>query len=75
MYFTDEHYAVLVLEADDKAHAREILGQLPLVQQKLIDLELMAITAYPGFAGYLNDVLIFFSQNKKGIKVLVFSRC
>ncbi len=50
MYFTDEKYAVLVLEADDKAHAREILGQLPLVQQKLIDFELMALTAYPGFA-------------------------
>lgn len=50
MYFTDEHYAVLVLEADDKAHAREILGQLPLVQQKLIDFELMVLTAYPGFA-------------------------
>jgi muconolactone delta-isomerase len=50
IYFTDEHCAVLVLEANDKAHAREILGQLPLVQQKLIDFELMALTAYPGFA-------------------------
>jgi muconolactone delta-isomerase len=50
MYFTDEQYAVLVLEAVDKAHAREILDELPLVQQKLIDFELMALTAYPGFA-------------------------
>jgi len=50
LYFTDEHCAVLILEARDKAHAREIVGQLPLVQQKLIDFELLALTAYPGFA-------------------------
>lgn len=50
LYFTDEHCAVLVLEARDKAHAREIVDQLPLVQQKLIDFDLLALTAYPGFA-------------------------
>jgi hypothetical protein len=49
LYFTDEHCAVLILEARDKAHAREIVDQLPLVQQKLIDFELMALTAYSGF--------------------------
>ena len=50
LYFTDEHCAVLELEASDKAHAREIVEQLPLVQQKLIDFDLLALTAYPGFA-------------------------
>jgi len=50
LYFTDDHCAVLILEANDKAHAREIVDQLPLVQQKLIDFDLMALTAYPGFA-------------------------
>jgi len=50
LYFTDEHCAVLILEARDKAHAREIVDRLPLVQQKLIDFDLMALTAYPGFA-------------------------
>lgn len=50
LHFTDDHCAVLVLEASDKAHAREIVDQLPLVQQKLIDFELFALTAYPGFA-------------------------
>lgn len=49
LYFTDDHCAVLVLEARDKAHAREIVNLLPLVQQKLIDFELLALTAYPGF--------------------------
>jgi len=50
LYFTDEHCAVLVLEVRDKTHAREIIGQLPLVKQKLIDFDLLALTAYPGFA-------------------------
>ena len=50
LYFTEDQYAVLVLETDDKTHAREILNQLPLVQQKLIDFDLMALTAYLGFA-------------------------
>jgi muconolactone delta-isomerase len=50
LYFTDDHCAVLVLEARDKAHAREIVGQLPLVQQRLIDFDLLALTAYPGFS-------------------------
>jgi len=49
LYFTDDNCVVLVLEARDKAHAREIVDQLPLVQQKLIDFELMVLTAYPGF--------------------------
>lgn len=50
LYFTDDHCAVLVIEARDKIHAREIIDQLPLVQQKLIDFDLLALTAYPGFA-------------------------
>lgn len=50
IYFTDEHCAVLILEADNKTLAREIIDQLPLVQNKLIDFELMELTAYSGFA-------------------------
>lgn len=50
LYFNEDHCAVLILEARDKDHAREIVNQLPLVQQKLIDFELMALTVYPGFA-------------------------
>jgi hypothetical protein len=50
LYFTDDQCAVLVLEARNKEHAREIVEQLPLVQQKLIDFDLLALTAYPGFA-------------------------
>ena len=50
MYFTDENFAVLMLEADDKDHAREILGELPLVKNHLIDFEIMELKAYTGFA-------------------------
>ena len=50
LYFTDDHCAVLVLEARDKLHAREIVNQLPLVEQKLIDFDLLALNAYSGFA-------------------------
>ena len=50
MYFTNDDCAVLVLEADNKDHVRQIIDQLPLVQNKLIDFELLALTAYPGFA-------------------------
>jgi hypothetical protein len=49
LYFTEEHCAVLILEAPDLAHAREIVDQLPLVQQKLIDFELHLLNAYTGF--------------------------
>jgi hypothetical protein len=50
LYFTDDQCAVLVLEVRDKAHAREVIGQLPLVQHRLIDFDLLALTAYPGFS-------------------------
>ena len=50
LYFNDDHCAVLILEAQDKAHSRQIINQLPLVQQKLIDFDLMVLSAYTGFA-------------------------
>jgi len=50
IYFTEEQYAVLVLEAKDRTQAREIVEQLPLVQQKLIDFDFLTLNAYPGFA-------------------------
>jgi hypothetical protein len=49
LYFTEDHCSVLILDAQDLSHAREIIEQLPLVQQKLIDFELHILNAYPGF--------------------------
>ena len=51
LYFrADWPGAVLVLECRDTAHAREVLGTLPLVQAGLIDFDVIPLVAYPGFS-------------------------
>jgi muconolactone delta-isomerase len=51
LYFrADRSEAVLILECADVDEARSILGTLPLVREKLIGFELIALVAYPGFA-------------------------
>ena len=51
LYFrADRQEAVLVLEAQDVATAREILSELPLVRAQFIDFELVPLAPYPGFA-------------------------
>jgi muconolactone delta-isomerase len=51
LYFrADQHAAVLVLECAAVEEARSVLATLPLVQAKLIEFELIPLTAYPGFA-------------------------
>ena len=49
-YFTDEDEAVLILECTSKDAARELLQQLPLVQQGLIKFEVMELKPYSGFS-------------------------
>jgi len=49
LYFTEDHCAVLILEARDLPHAHEILNELPLVREKLIEFEIHILNAYPGF--------------------------
>jgi hypothetical protein len=50
LYFnSDSHTAVLVLECRDVAEARQVLGGLPLVENGLIEFEIIALVAYPGF--------------------------
>lgn len=51
LYFRDDQpTAVLVLECVDLEAARNVLATLPLVQAGLIELELIPLRAYPGFA-------------------------
>jgi len=51
LYFrADRPAAVLVLECVNVEEAREMLNTLPLVCEKLIDFELIPLSAYPGFA-------------------------
>ena len=50
LYFNAEkHTAVLVLECDDLQSASFLLDQLPLVQARLIDFELVPLAPYDGF--------------------------
>ena len=51
LYFRqDRDTAVLVLECEDIAEAREVLGTLPLVREGLIAFELVPLVPYPGFS-------------------------
>ena len=56
LYFrADRDEAVLVLECADVEEALEVLNTLPLVREKLIEFELIPLTAYPGFARLFGD--------------------
>jgi muconolactone delta-isomerase len=56
LYFrTDRHAAVLVLECTHLEEARAVLNTLPLVREKLIEFEVIPLTAYPGFARLFAD--------------------
>lgn len=48
-YFNEDKCAVLVLECDSKAHARELLGKLPLVENNLIAFDIMELHPYTGY--------------------------
>lgn len=54
IYFRlDEHQAVIMLECQDEAEAREVLSTLPLVQEGLIDFEVIPLGPYTGFSRLL----------------------
>lgn len=48
-YFNDDSCAVLILECESKAQAKELLGKLPLVEKNLITFELMELNPYTGY--------------------------
>ena len=56
MYFTEEHIAVLILEADNLDRAREILGTLPLVKAGMIEFDVMELRPYTGFGRIMEGV-------------------
>ncbi len=45
----DEHLAVLILECQDLAKARDVIQSLPLVEAGLIDFNLVPLKPYDGF--------------------------
>ena len=51
LYFRQDYPgAVLILECENVAEAKELLNTLPMVKEKLIMFELMPLMPYPGFA-------------------------
>ena len=46
----DRPLAVIILEADSVEDAKKALDSLPLVREKIIDFDIMALAPYPGFA-------------------------
>lgn len=56
MYFMcDQPLAVIILEADSVEAAKKALNSLPLVQEKIIDFDIIALAPYPGFARLFKD--------------------
>lgn len=50
IYFReDQSTAVIILECKDVAEAEKILSELPLVENRLIEFELIPLIAYDGF--------------------------
>ena len=45
----DKNLAVLILEVKNKLKAKEVLNNLPFVNKKLIEFELVLLKPYPGF--------------------------
>ena len=56
IYFRqDQSSAVLILECDSREMAHDALNQLPLVENKLIEFELIPLKPYPGFGRLLEE--------------------
>jgi len=59
VYFHEEHSsAILIMECDNKHHAEKILNTLPLVREKLVELDILPLMPYPGFARLFEKELI-----------------
>lgn len=55
-YFNpDDHTAVLILEAADRAEAQQALASLPMVQAGLIRFDIVPLAPYTGFERLFGD--------------------
>ncbi|MEX1377971.1 MAG: hypothetical protein AB1Z23_10950 [Eubacteriales bacterium] len=48
IYLTEHNNAVLILECKDEDEAREALGTLPLVKEKMIEFDIVQLLPYRG---------------------------
>ncbi|MGB8320843.1 MAG: hypothetical protein WCE54_22130 [Ignavibacteriaceae bacterium] len=49
IYFSQENFAVIILECCDEKEASEILRSLPLVKEGLIEFDIIRLMPYNGF--------------------------
>ena len=50
IYFDENHFAVLILECDNKTEAEKILSDLPLVKGGFIRFDIKELHPYTGFS-------------------------
>ncbi|NQU85365.1 MAG: superoxide dismutase [Mariniphaga sp.] len=55
IYFTESHNAVLILECENKDIAVDLLGELPLVKNKIVEFELIELKPYTGLSRLFKD--------------------
>ena len=54
IYFTENRNAILVMEAEDKKAALQLLDTLPLVKSGKITFEVMELRPYTGYERFMN---------------------
>ncbi len=50
IYFNERHSAVIILECKNSKEAKILLDSLPLVKNRLISFEIMALLPYSGYS-------------------------
>lgn len=55
IYFTESHNVVLILECENKDIAVDLLGELPLVKNKIVEFELIELKPYTGLSRLFKD--------------------
>jgi len=55
IYFTESKNAVLILECKNKEVAKQLIQELPLVQKRIIDFELMELNPYTGLSRLIQE--------------------
>jgi hypothetical protein len=57
IYFTEDHNAVLILEAKDRETAEKLLNDFPLVKSGMIRFEVCELKPYTGFERIFNNTV------------------
>ncbi len=55
IYFTEDKSAVLILECESKDMILELINELPLVKERMIEFDVMALSPYTGLSRIVTD--------------------